>query len=217
MTPATNLPRTRHGLTLLEVMLGLALMVLIAGGVVSIVQSSLISTTIAQQVFQQEEMEGSVFAYFRHLFFNLPPTVSFETAPDPSEDIVQQLQFHNAPELFSWGKGREGPPDTQVLLSTRIHKDGTYSLILEKRLLHASRNFIRKEIVLLEGLQKLEWGFYDPLDRKWKSDWRTREQRPGAIRMSLHIGVGEDPLDAVFQISPAAPRIPSPAPAPTDG
>lgn len=193
-------------------MLGLALMVLIAGGVVSIVQSSLVSTTIAQQVFQQEEMEGSVFAYFRHLFFNLPPTVSFETTPDPSEDIVQQLQFHHAPELFSWGRGLEGPPDTQVLLSTRIRKDGTYNLVLEKRMLHASRNFIRKEVVLLEGLQKLEWRFHDSVDQKWKTDWRTPEKRPGAVSMRLQIAPGEDPLQAIFQISPAIPQPPSPIP-----
>lgn len=196
----------KRALTLLEVMLSLALMVLIAGGVVAIVQSALVSTTLARNTFEDQQAEGIVFSHFRYLFLNLAPATTLETTPNPSGNISQQLQFNNAPELFSWGKGREGPPDTQVLLTTEQAKDGTYRLILEKRLLHPSRNFIRKELVLLDRLPVLEWSFHDPKERKWRNDWRDTTRRPDAIRMTLQITPQQDVLNAVFTVSPAEVR-----------
>ncbi len=187
-------------------MLGLALLTLISGGVIAVVQSSLISTQVAREEFRKDEEMAMLFAYFRNLFLNLSPTVELRTAEEPPGETYQQLQFQNAPELFSWGKGREGPPDTQIFLNTRNLRDGGHSLVLEKQLQHPTQNFIRKELVLLDKLTFLEWSFFEPHDHKWLSSWSDLKRRPTAVRLRIQRENDPQPLQAIFSISPAIPQ-----------
>jgi prepilin-type N-terminal cleavage/methylation domain-containing protein len=199
--------RDKHrGMTLIEVMLGLSLLVLISGGVIAVVQSALTSTRIAHKEFVEDEEISMLFAYFRALFLDLPATIELSTPEQLPESTYQQLQFQNAPELFSWGKGREGPPDTQVLLTTRDLNNGNFCLILEKQLQHPSQSLIRKELVLLNNLTFLEWSFLDQNGTQWTSSWHDLKRRPAAIRLRLQREDDPQPLQATFAMSPVVPK-----------
>ncbi len=195
-------------MTLVEVMLGLAILSILAGGVMAIVDSALTSTAVATRIFRRTQNTAALSDYFRRLFLTLPPTVRFRATQATDDARRQTVIFENAPELLSWGRGRDGPPDTRVSFSTQPGADRRLELLAKKEFPPSAKTTNPPPVALAAGLQSLHWEFFNPRTERWQEEWADVTMRPQAVRLRFQFEDAPEETQAILSLSPASLRRP---------
>ena len=104
MSTAPNHPLTsQRGLTLLEVVVGLAILGLMAGAIYGIVSGS-ISSTADLSLVQSEDRRVETFLHrTRQALAHLPAGATLELKIIQTDPLIQEFILRGVPEAFIWG------------------------------------------------------------------------------------------------------------------
>lgn len=215
--------RPAAGFTLIEVVMALALLALLTGGVYAISSAALdASRSTLDEQFAVRRLE-SFIRVTRSAFQNLPREgeVFLRMGRAPSGAPVPEIVFREAAGLFgipSLGGG-------SLVLAARPRADGSRTFAI----LRVPRDVQGREadrfletgpwIPLLPRVEKVRWLFFQ--GGEWREEWPEGSGRPVSIRLQAEaLDVGGRPIDVQFwvpQLSeapPAQPAAPSPTPSP---
>jgi prepilin-type N-terminal cleavage/methylation domain-containing protein len=217
MHPA-KLPSRRRGLTLIEVMVALGVLVILVSGIFLIVQTSLKTVlSIDNQASRLDEITN-ITDILRSGFRNLPPQARLRGL-SLSEGTVKEhlLIVRNAPGFLSWLSESEAE-NTVVLLSIRQDDEDSGWRICLKRFAPpknlSEEDFDPKN--LLRAGAKIPWlelvgdfsetgaRFFDQETRLWKDQWTDTRTRPGLIQFILVSEIVRDARSAapIFWVPP---------------
>ena len=102
MSTAPNPPRPR-GLTLLEVVVGLAILGLMAGAIYGIVSGS-VASAADLSLIQTEDRRVETFLHrTRQALAHLPPGATLELNIIQTDPLIQEFILRGVPEAFIWG------------------------------------------------------------------------------------------------------------------
>jgi type II secretory pathway pseudopilin PulG len=193
-------------MTLIEVMLGLAILSILVGGVMAIVQSTLTSTTVATRIFRRTQNTAALTDYFQRLFFTLSPTIRFSATVADDDSRRQTVIFENAPALLSWGHGADGPANTRVSFSTQAAPDGRLELWGRKEYPDGTLAANPPPAALASGLQSCRWEFFNARTNRWQENWADVTVRPLAVRLRFQLEDAPEETLAVLPVSPVLPK-----------
>ncbi len=190
--------RTR-GLTLIEVMVALGVMIILVGGIFLIVQTSLKAVLIVDNNASRQDEITNLIDILRSSFRNLP-TRARMTAQPISEGSTREhlLIIRDAPGFLTWLAQPEAE-DMIVLLSLRQDDEDAGWRVCLKRFA-PPKNFSEKDFNpknLLRAGAKVPWlelvgdfrkagiEFFDTKTQTWKERWDDSNERPALIKLDL--------------------------------
>jgi hypothetical protein len=174
----------RSGFTLFETMLGIVILLVLAGGVFGTV-GSVISAVEVLQVENERQMNREALAeLLRKNFAALPPKAVLRVdVREEGGGYYSELVLEKAPGAFSWGRdfryfgltvlGLEKAADGLLDLKV-IRMEADEGLRLRK---------IPDSLLLVGGLREFRWECFDGLDRQWTGKWDNRARRPSLVRL----------------------------------
>jgi len=197
-----------RGFTLLEVILGLALIVLLIGGIYSIAAASLqMSNSVVEN--QAEEMHLHSFVnLLRRNIEGLPGNarIRMEAPTTTGGSYNSEFVLEQYPLAFSWSNVAAG--SRIVILATE--KDPLGGIRFRVRYLneeeaeaYESGNLQADDgisLELLDGVRSVLWRFYDSQTKEWVEEWPNSGQRPSMIELNFEFFDGSPPTRAVFWI-----------------
>lgn len=212
----TEQNRHTRGLTLIEVMVALGVLVILVSGIFFVVQTSLKTVlTIDNSASRLDEITN-LTDILRSNFRNLPARARL-TADTHSEGNVSEFLFivRDAPGFLTWSAKPEAE-NTIVILSLR--GNGSDWRVCMKRFAPPShfpeQEFAAKPILraaskipwleLVGGFQQARARFFDGKSRTWKDRWDNLSERPALIELTLVSEIVRDPRSetAIFWIPP---------------
>lgn len=201
---------TRHirAFTLLEVVLGAAILCLAAGGIFGCLQAILGGVGEQMTLSARAAESDSLTALLKRTFSTLPPAARLTLdAPGP-KGTAGELAIEEAPEAFSWGVATVFPG--RSVLRSVPRSDGTLALELlqyhgvEPEPAEAPARTLR----LATGLRTVRWEFFDTLTRHWLGAWENRARRPDLVRVELRFSDEPDSRQVTFSLPWTAPDHP---------
>jgi uncharacterized membrane protein YgcG len=207
--PARNGPAA---FSIIEVVLGLALLSILIGGVFSVLRGAIIVT--------REILDGETRSLKVHSFCELLRR-NFEQMPGNAKVNLQywtgdmsEVAFTDYPLAFTM----PGVPSGSPTVLFRIERDAS-SLGVQAALLYLdeeqSENWqkgqldesklVGRRIALMGEIASLNWLFYNDQTQEYEKEWPlTKTQRPTFVQMSLAFMDGSDPVTLVFWIPTVA-------------
>lgn len=188
---------TCRGLTLIEVMVALGVLVILVGGIFLIVQTSLKTVLDISNSSSRNDEITNLADILRSGFRNLPvrASVDAELVGGPRDKNLV-LMVRNAPGFLTWLMEPEAE-NTIVLLSVLPDtKNGGWRICLKRYvppgelsdkdarlapILRASDKIPWLELV--GSFKKITARFYDGSTQKWLDDWRDAKVRPALIEL----------------------------------
>ncbi len=220
----------RAGFTLLEVMLAVALMAILIGGIFGVQRGAL---AIARNVMEEQE-EGMRMTSFAELVRR-----SFEQAPGNSKVHLivprggngsSEVYFKDYPLAFAWSGVSAG--SKSVILRMERNKVRQYTAVvlyldeeasqdyekgsLDERSVDRATGLPRvRRLELMEGIQEMTWKVIDDTtapssqagstSRNSEDDWVLewpfdKTKRPTRVKFKLQMADSFEPLDLIFWI-----------------
>lgn len=189
-----------QGLTLIEVTVALGILVILAGGIFLVVQTSLRSVLLLDASASREDEISNIIDIFRQAFVNLPPTARLQVDRMPGEAEPEVVWiFRDAPNFLSW-LPQDEPPGMIVVLSFRSDtmEPGFWEIAMKRMPAPAdlpAGEFRFKPILqtmsqvswlrLAGGFEKLDARFYDGRNGQWQENWKEPGTRPALIGLTL--------------------------------
>lgn len=93
-----------RGLTLLEVVVGMAILALMAGAIYAIVSGSVESTAALSQIQAEDRRVETFLDRCRDAFSHLPEGATIQLQLLQNEPMRQELTLRQVPEAFGWGE-----------------------------------------------------------------------------------------------------------------
>jgi prepilin-type N-terminal cleavage/methylation domain-containing protein len=201
--------RSGQGFTLIEVVVGLALMGMLAGGIFAVQRGAF---SVATEVVQRETQTLKVHAFcelIRRNFEQVPGNakVNLQFWGGAGSDLTE-VAFTDYPLAFSW-PGVAAGAKTVLFRTERsvglglqaaiLYLDDEQSDAWSKGRLDESRLIGR--LTLMDGVASLGWRFFNETTQEWELEWPvTNTRRPSFVEMALQFMDGEDPVRLVFWI-----------------
>ncbi|MEZ5303967.1 MAG: prepilin-type N-terminal cleavage/methylation domain-containing protein [Verrucomicrobiales bacterium] len=209
-TPARRLGR-RGGFTLLEVILGLAILSLLIGGIYALARGSMeLSADVAVQQAEETRVHALV-ELCRRTFEMMPGNAKFEMYPHKDGGYnVYDVVFTDYPLAFSWPGVPAG--SKQVIFSTEKDAAGALQIRLtylneeeaeERETSSRLSADVGTSLVLIDNIKLLEWRVWNPSEGesgKWMEEWEDTARRPTLVEMHLTFFGDEVPMRAVFWV-----------------
>lgn len=230
----------RQGFTLLEVIMGLALLALLSGMVFGVMRVSL-KTAVETQKMQLENDELSRFIMLcRHTFQNLPSTAILTLkVTEQSDPVQQELTISGVPEAFAFGANPMSYKDS--ILGMRPDLEATEASESAARLyfIGLSREDLiptdptqsnriasttgeglatpddqgRYWMPLLANVTSVTWRFYKEEEDVWEQEWDSTNL-PQLVEMNLMLKERTLPIRSVFALPTTKLTAANPALAP---
>jgi prepilin-type N-terminal cleavage/methylation domain-containing protein len=189
----------RNGLTLIEVMVALGVLVILVGGIFLVVQTTLKTVLEIDNNASREDEVTNLIDILRGGFRDLPSRARIAAEPATEGSVDQYLiVVRDAPGFLTWLAQPEAD-DMIVLLSLRQDDaDSGWRVCLKrfappesfsehdlnpKNLLRAGARMPWLELV--GDFKKLGARFYDGTTRKWKDEWKDEPTRPALIELTV--------------------------------
>ncbi len=221
------------GFTLLEIILAMFVLVLLVSGIFAIVGGT---TQLADEMTRAHERDArrhSFAVFCGRMLRTLPGSaqVRFRTKQEGNH-YLGELALKNAPSPIG-NMGANG----MTLLRTEQMPDGYLRVVLEMipsdEMEGGGRGrgeAVKQRLILLEGVAKCEWKFFNPMSREWEPVWNDKltfglaagsdsvestvestqrktitsiARRPGLVELNLAIGA-DAPQRFVFWVPPAS-------------
>lgn len=194
-----KLTARREGLTLIEVMVALGVLVILVSGIFFVVQTALKTVIQIDNHASREDEITNLVDILRGGFRNLPSQARLVAQPFSDNGTPTYLFIvRNAPNFLSWRSQPESK-DTIVLLSARQDGDGASWRVCLKRFA-PPENFSEKDFNaknILHIGRKVPWlelvgsfntvavRFFDARTKVWKDKWDDVRARPTLIELTL--------------------------------
>lgn len=210
MTPLMpSLSRSRRGFTLIEIMLGLALLSILVGGIFAVQRGAI---TVSSSVVERETQTLKVHAFcelLRRNFEQMPGNakVNLQFFGGTGSDLTE-VAFTDFPLAFTW-PGVTAGAKTVIFRTERSVGLGLQAAILyldqEQAAAWQKGQFdeskILGRITVMDGISFLGWRFFNETTQEWETEWPlTNTRRPTFVEMTLQFMDGEDPVRLVFWI-----------------
>lgn len=197
---------SRKGLTLIEVMVALGVMVILLGGIFLVVQTSLKTVLRIDDFASRADEITNLTDILRGGFRNLPARARITAQPVVSENVNQYLLIiRDAPGFLSWKSTPEAANTIVLLAFLQDDQNGGWRVCM-KRFTPPARFSdltldpktalkLASEVPWLElvgDFQALSIRFFDAKAKVWKNDWKIADVRPSLIELKL---VSEQKLD----------------------
>jgi len=192
----------RHGaFTLFEVMLALAIVVLVAGGIFGMISATMRLTAETQARQERARKSEALGELLRNEFAVLPVHAHLLFQSSSSRQAaVSELILEDAPAAFVWGKRQAHPGAIGLLAVSRA--DG----LLDLRLVQFNPDGPTVDdgvdwIRLAGGIRFLEWSFLGPTGQ-WQDRWAGGEL-PRLVRLRWQMQGDHEASERIFEV-PAA-------------
>ena len=203
-----------RGFTLLELVLGILLLGMLIGMVMTTANRSLV---LANSVVksQNEEMLHQAFVEFLNQYFTtLPGNTRFDVkVEDSGAQYLTHMTLQNVPMGFTWG-GQERIAKA-VQLSTVRRRSGYLDIVLsyyENEILDDTTTEAGKpralsdepfaQVILLENVRFFEWEFLDGSNLEWRYDWDLQGRLPLQVRLVFAFDANGPEISQVFWLPP---------------
>lgn len=198
----------RHGLTLIEVMVALGVLVILVSGIFMVVQTSLRTVVLISDRASREDELTNLVDILRSNLRNLPAPARLTAAPVPGKPGEYLFLVRNAPGFMTW-LATPGSSDEVVLLSLlRESGDDQWRVCLKRfepsphsgELDAPAALKAAAEIPWLElvgGLEKVSVRFFDGERKEWSDLWTNERRRPALIELTIVCEVTSDAFSAV--------------------
>ena len=216
--PGGNRNRCRSGLTLIEVMVALGVLVILVSGIFMVVQTALKTVLMVDNRVSREDEVTNLTDILRSNFRNLPAHAQLTAGPISQAGFGQYLfVVRNAPGFLTWlpvhGSDRE-----VVLLSLRQDSADQRWRVCIKRFepslsqaegelgaqaaLKAAAHIPWLELVA--GFERIGVRFFDGVSQQWQEAWSQSQRRPALIELTLIYEHTHDPgsAAALFWLPP---------------
>lgn len=197
----------RGGFTLIEVIVAMALITVVIGGVYGIANGAMeLGKSMADSRIHETRITNFVSAW-REYLETLPPETKITVGEKPSRKFGRgSLLIENGSVPFAWTQAVRLSPAVEF----KLVRSQTDRNSMELHVIHLYRNEKPKsaddykviaEMPLLEGLRDFRWDFYDPKEEEWVTLWEDKPTPPLYLR--LKFGFTKEPRDYeyVFWIS----------------
>jgi len=199
-------PRRRPaGFTLIEVVLGIALMALLMGGIFAVARGALqVSSEVTGN--QQYSMKIHSFLELLRRTFEEMPGNGQVTLLASGRGYESEVAFREFPLAFSWAGVPAGSP--AVVLKTIKGGSGwlqsrVYYLNEEQAEAYAESQRLDESglnLLLMDQMKMLQWRFYDQQTDEWVTEWDNTATRPSLIELNVEFLDGSDPLSVIYWI-----------------
>lgn len=201
-------PRLR-GMTLFEVVLAMAILVGIAGGVLLTLRTSVETSVRVARVRDDDAIVYSFVEMMRDTLRNLPGNAGFQALVDKSGSPPSWRVVIEEPGR-ALGFGQVSFDRQRVVLETERRAGGL--LAAQVTAFPRTRKLSDEPVplVLLDDLELITWRFYDPRSQIWQEDWQDGGFRPTAVELTLR-RQNRPEVVGVMEVTPK-PVAPSAAP-----
>lgn len=200
------------GFTLLEVMLALALMVILMGGIYAIADGSIQLATEVSQSQNREMLVHSFIQLAKRNIENLPGNGGMTLlAEEEGRFYVTEVAFIESPLAFSFAAVPAG--FNRVFLKSKGDPRGWLNVYLlylnieeEDEFSQGTGGYDEEEgikLPLLDRVSVFEWRFYDPELEEWQVIWEDETNKPSFVAIRG------------FPVSPRGYKAAHPAPPPS--
>ena len=194
------------GFTLIEVVLGLALMALLIGGVFAVARGSL---QVASEVTENQQYSMKIHSYLellRRTCEDMPGNGQILLRPMDSRGYESDVAFVEYPLAFSWS-GIPAGSHAVVLRTTRGPQgwleSRVYYLTEEQadEYLNSERlDESASQLLLMDQMKMLQWRVYDQRNEEWVTEWEEKTSRPSLVELNVQFLDGSNPIAVVFWI-----------------
>lgn len=203
---SARLTRCEAGFTLIELIIGIGMILLLAGGVYQIVISIAEASTEIQRRQARRESIAALVDTLRSVLHRLPSNAVFELSPrSPAEGSAVDVIFRDDPSHPFCGEPL--PDGVPILLRLEPQGQGIFHLcrfvgrpsppgIIDPPVESETR------LVLLRDIRSMRWDVFDSQRGEWKSELPRGEPRPRLVRMELLPAEEAVPLVVVFALAP---------------
>jgi prepilin-type N-terminal cleavage/methylation domain-containing protein len=189
----------RSGLTLIEVMVALGVLVILVGGIFMVVQTSLKTVLMIDNSASREDEITNLTDILRAGFRNLPPNSGLTGQLVEDGGVKEYLIIvRNAPGFLTWMSEPESEKMIVLLSLRQDGKDASWRVCMKrfvpnekfpednfdsKRILQAAADVPWLELVA--DFQRVNARFFDVTSKDWKDRWVNSEVRPALIEFTL--------------------------------
>jgi prepilin-type N-terminal cleavage/methylation domain-containing protein len=201
-------PESRRAFTLLEVMMGLAILAILTGSIYGVLRGTLeMAAGMDEARLRQQQIDG-LFELCRKTFRMMPTHAVWEGRLRKQDGkVYPEMIIRKAPEILAWDKVTDF--ETVSVLGLRPQIGGLNSLSLLRvsqqgdRLIDPVTSAKPGDwMPLVTDLSKLEWRYFDPRSNLWLDELPAGALRPSAVELKLWFPGEVEPLIAVFWVVP---------------
>lgn len=202
--------RGLRGFTLVEVMLGMALVGLLTGAIFAVQRGALqVSTELAER--EAKTMRVHAFCELLRRTFEQAPgnsRVNLQAYGGGGSDLTE-VAFTDYPLAFNW-PGITAGSKTVIFRTERgasglgqqasvLYLDEEQSQLWQQGQFDETK--VLGRLTLLDGIAFLGWRFFNDTTQEWELEWPlTNTRRPSFVEMTLQFIDGYDPVRLVFWI-----------------
>lgn len=193
--------RTAHsrGLTLIEVMVAIGVLIILVGGIFLVVQTSLKTVLTVDNNASREDEITNLIDILRSSFRNLPTGARMTGQPLSEKGLNEHLLIiRDAPGFLTWLAQPEAE-DTVVLISLRQDDEDAGWRVCLKRFAPPNnfpeedfnpKNLLRAGaqvpwLELVGDFRKAGVRFFDAKSQTWRDRWDNQKERPALIELDL--------------------------------
>lgn len=203
-------PASSNGFTLIEVVIAIAILSLIVGGVMASVSACLQSVEIVQHERTQQVQRDALHSLLQRNLMAVPTDTVIRCRPGvgvSGSPLALQLRARQPAFVFTsnpWKPGRS----CESALTLRSESDG--SLTLGGGVTASdTADFFTPEmwtgptfpwIPLVRGIRAAHWRFFDAVQNIWLDQWDRQDIRPTLIELQLEFMDASTPFRGVFWI-----------------
>lgn len=192
--------KTQAGFTLVEIMVAGAIMVLLGGAVVMVMQGTLRATSdLGELQNRMQETEG-FFELCRRAFGNLPSQATLDGRFREEAGVsVTEVMIRNSSHAFEFGS--VAAVDGMVTLGQHRTPAGAVDLVVRRE-----GNASAWDLTILSELREVRWRFFDLKSLDWQASWDSKQGRPALVEITLVPAGDAAPSRSVFWVPPLTPE-----------
>ncbi len=190
----------RHGFTLLEVILAMALIGMILGGVYGVANATMQLGKSMSDARVAESRITNFLTQWRDYLETMPPGIQLTAdAEKVARGASGNLFIAGGHMPFVWDRRLRLADAVEFGL---VRNKGSKDLSLVVR--HLKRPAKARtpdqfdtiaELPILEGLKTMQWQFYEPVDKKWFTSWDPKKRPQPPLFMKLRFAFSADPRE----------------------
>jgi prepilin-type N-terminal cleavage/methylation domain-containing protein len=185
----------QRAFTLLEVMVGMAMLALLIGGAYAIVSHTITVIQTVKDIQNRNAEIENLFFTCRQSFESLPQNALIDASlVSDQKNTVPQIRIQNAPNFFNF---KPYPVFVDKWLTTQAAPNGLIKLQFKQE--------GEKPFTLIDNLQSIDWFFTDLRHQDWHSEWHDPVNRPVYIKLQLKFSDETEVHEAIFEIPQKLP------------
>lgn len=197
----------RRGFTLIEVVLAIALIALLVGGVYAVARGAF---EVGNEVVYNQQRSMLVHSFLelaRTNFEKMPGNAQIELSTDAmGNEFLSELIITGYPLAFVWSGVPAG--SEEVIIRTEKESRGSVRVVAqylteeeaEERQGGQDAYDMGVKLTLLSGIRLLQWRFYDVRTEEWETEWEDNTRRPSLVELTLEFFDAQEPVRSVFWI-----------------